>query len=135
MKSVLSVIFSLLLFGPLFTGWAAIVAILLRPLGIHLPVLIWRRSYGTAIEKLSRGQLIIVVVLVWSIGLYLLRVISDYVDLKFGLRGPVHFSPEDLVSNVIIGICFGWVMWNYGPHGKPLGSNYENLSISPKHHD
>lgn len=135
MKLVLSQIISLLLVAPLFTGWAAIVAVSLRPFGIHLPVFIWRRSYGAAVEKLSRGQLIIAVVLVWSAGLCLLRVVSNYVDLKLGLKASAHFSVADLVSNVIIGICFAWLMWNYGPHGKPLGSNYEDLSISPKPRD
>jgi len=106
---------------------------LLRPFGIQLPTLIWRRGYGAAVEKLSRGQLIVAVVLVWSVGLYLLRLVSDYVDLKLGLGGPLRFRPDDLASNVIIGICFGWMMWNYGPHGKSLAERYEDLSINRQH--
>ncbi len=135
MKPVLSLVLYILLFAPILTAWAAIVGVSLRPFGIHLPIVIWRQNYGTALEKLNRAQLVITLVLVFSIGLSLWRVVSNYVDLELGLGGPVRFSPADMVSNVIIGICFGWVMWKYGPHGKPLGSDHEQLSISSKQHD
>jgi len=133
MRFVVSVIAGVLI-APLFVVWAGIIAILLRPFGIRFPLLIWRPGYGQAVQRLNRWEFIIIWGTVFfGAGLFSITEILHYFESTLGFRNPV--SSDEWVPNLITslgtGILFGWMAWKYGPRGKPLGAQFDDLSINP----
>jgi hypothetical protein len=122
---------------PVLTAWDAIVALLVRPFGIRVPLLIWRKDYKEAIRRMSRGQYILVVgVLGWGIGVQLLITATRYAEFRFKLFDPVPETLGDFVVELIgfmlVGIFFGWMMWRQSsPDHDPFAGN-DALNINPK---
>ncbi len=128
---------------PLLAIWHSTLSLLVRPLGIRLPLMaLPPKKLSAAIRGLSRREYIIVEgVLGWGAGTWFLMTATDLVSSRLGgsvVSMPTHGSFASFALGLgffmLGGMAWGWMMWNHSPHGKP-SSHYEDLSISPRPHD
>src|SRR5258708_6446997 len=97
---------------PVFTVWCAVAALLVRPFGIRVPVLIWSKDYTRALRQLKRVQYIAFSgVLVWAVGSQLLATLARNVEYWFKLDHPFRQTPGyfefSLIGFILVGIFWG----------------------------
>jgi hypothetical protein len=123
---------------PVLTLWRSIVAILVRPFGIRLPLFPFpSKQFRTEISKLSHGAYILVEGLLnFATGLWLVLNIGDWLSSRLGLAGRV--PHRDLFEVLLQLGCFlamgagwGWLMWE-GLPTRDAFRRSEILSIAPK---
>jgi hypothetical protein len=119
---------------PFLTVWYAVAALLVRPFGIKVPLLVWSKDYKKAVQTLTRVQYSVFGgVICFGAGSQLFIALARYVEFCFKLD---HGSPETLgefLGSMIWfmlwgGISWGWLMWK---HPDPF-SGHDGLSINPK---
>ncbi len=123
------------------TVWYAVCALLVRPFGIRVPVIIWKKDYGKAVRNLSRLQYAVLLgVLTFGVGTPLGLALFQYIEHLLGLGDPVF--PESLGELAVRTIWFmlwggfmwGVVVWKHSsPNSDPLSAD-DAPSITPKQH-
>lgn len=123
---------------PVFTLWRGIVAILVRPFGISLPLFSFPSKHlRTAIGKLShRAYILVEGVLNFGVGTWLLLNIVDLVSSRLGVAGRAsHRVLFDVLVQLggffAMGAGFGWLMWEGLPNHDPF-ERHESLRVAPK---
>src|SRR5271165_1815660 len=123
---------------PAFTVWYAVVALLVRPFGIRVPLLIWRKGYKKAVGHLSRFQYTVFAgVLGFGVGTQLLYTLMRYLESsRFGPEVPFHeslglFAARMICCMLASGLLF-WLSWRpSSPDSDPFAGN-DSLIINPK---
>jgi hypothetical protein len=126
---------------PVLTLWRSIVAILVRPFGVRLPLFSFRlKRLRTEISKLShRAYILVEGVLNFGIGVWLLLNIVELVSSRLGVAGR---APRRDLFEVLLqlgyflamGAGWGWLMWDGLPTHDPFRRS-ESLSIAPKNRE
>src|SRR6266849_10226493 len=96
-------VLTLVLGLPFITLWYAVTALLVRPFGIKVPILVWSKEYRRAVRKLSRVQYAVLGgILCFGMGSQLFIGLARYVEFRFKLD---QGSPESL------GEFLGRIIW------------------------
>jgi hypothetical protein len=104
------------------TVWFALVALIVRPFGIRLPIWWWHRpeSAAAAVRALNRWQYVLVEgVLKYGVGSWLFFSTANYIDYRFEYRyvfgemtiGLFFFS---LAATIVMGMLVGLADWARG---------------------
>ena len=102
---------------PAFTVWFAAAALLVRPFGIRVPLLIWRKDYKKVVGCLSRFQYSAFVGgLGFGVGTQLLYTLMRYLESsRFGPEVPFHESLGMLAGRMIAFMLASallfWLSW------------------------
>lgn len=103
----------------LFLMWLVLVAVIVRPFGVRLPV--WPLSYAkrrSALHSLSFSQYIFVYgVLYFGCGMLIATTLFRYLEWKYWHSRPTFFTAGEFVGNaltwtILAGVLFGLISWN-----------------------
>ena len=97
---------TLMVWLPVLTLWFALVALIVRPWGIRLPIF-WFHADPAHYPVLKHWQYVIVEgVLRWGVGSWLLFSTADYIRFRFDYRPESHVT----VGFFFIGLAFSMFM-------------------------
>ena len=105
--------------------WPAVVAMLVRPFGVRLPLKPFRfREFRCALQALTLSQHVWVYgALQFGGGMLIATTLWDYLDWKY-LNGPAHnFTAGNISGHAVLwfamGLLFGGVTWKGSPNKAP----------------
>jgi hypothetical protein len=101
---------------PVLLLWLAMVAVVVRPFGVRVPFLGFRKSKDTSQRHTFSQHMWLIGVLYWGCGMWIVTTLDDYLDWKYWNRSAHDLFAGRLLFHAVLwplaGLLFGWMSWN-----------------------